>query len=196
MSRRQSKDPLERYYTPWWVVRLCVDRVLPMVLGANPKSILEPCAGSGAFLMQLKNKFPQALIHANDIESFVYYDCDIGSCSDFLTNKTFDLPLSKFSLVVGNPPFSRAVEFVNRALDIGAENVVFLLRQTIEGSKERVEFWRTNKPAYIYSIPDRITFKGKGSDSAYHNFYVWKKGFKEETIFRFLPHTPLRERKG
>ena len=85
-SKGRDKVAIEgdQYYTPPWIVRQCVKIVLPTIIrrsailnkvmpvdGVTYRTILEPSAGGGAFLEQLRPAFPGSIIHGIDINRTV-----------------------------------------------------------------------------------------------------------------------------
>lgn len=193
-----SRIEHDRYFTPQWVVKHCIDTILPVVTKHWPKSILEPGCGDGAFIPQLRKKYPDVYIHANDIinPKEDLHCADIITARNFLTDKIFEK--GRFDFIIGNPPFNMAMDFIKKSLSMDAKVVIYLLRQTITGSRERSFFWKENRPSHIFNIPDRISFLNaeKGADSAYHQFFVWtNQRVKHVTEFFFLSHVPVGKRK-
>jgi len=78
-------------------------------------------------------------------------------------------------IIITNPPFSLAVEFIETALyDVSDSGLVMMLLQTgIEGSKQRREFWEKFPPVMRYVIRPRPGFVKGGNDSREYAFYVW-----------------------
>jgi hypothetical protein len=102
---------------------------------------------------------------------------------DFLTHQF----ATRYDLVVGNPPFHHAQEFVEKAL-IVAQNVVFLLRLGFLASKRRYEFWRRNRPARVFVLPKRPSFSGDGGVDRYdYCFAGWRCGMQPRTQLHWLP---------
>jgi hypothetical protein len=64
--------------------------------------------------------------------------------------------LIQYPVLITNPPFSLAMEFLRKGLEI-AEIVVLLLRSNFLGSQERAPFFREHMPDR-YQLPNRPTF--------------------------------------
>lgn len=191
----------DRYYTPPWCVRQCMDYVLPSAMDfESPKTILEPGAGGGAFVMSLRETYPDAIIHANDIDPTAgpWKGAEESLHDDFL--KWGVTPLdsgARYDLAVGNPPFTYAMEFVKKALDT-ANVVVYILRQGFMSSDKRCAFLRDEfPPSYVHIVPHRPSFTADGgTDSADYAWITWqRKRSLGKTIIRWLPSVPLEERK-
>lgn len=97
----------------------------------------------------------------------------------------------EFDLVISNPPFSLAREFVEHSLEntVKGGYVVFLLRLNILGSQRRHEWWQDRIPFAIYVHSKRPRFFGGGSDATEYAHFVWKKGYINPlyTVLRVIP---------
>jgi len=161
--KRRTRDPLDRYYTPNYVVEQAMDIVLPAVVPRPPQGILDPGAGDGAFLRQLARKYPKSWIVGADIDPDVgpWDECANESYeADFLVS---DWPQVfgdvRIDLVIGNPPYGRAMEFIEAALEI-TDTVVYLLRVDFLCSAGRAEFFLEHKPSHVFLLPNRPPFTG------------------------------------
>jgi len=114
-------NDLDQFYTKIDVAKQCLD-VLEQNVVMDNCFILEPSAGTGAFLKYLK---------------YDYYACDIEpkgeniECKDFLKDDIFDkLPKDKHIIVLGNPPFGKrsklALEFIEKAFTY-SDTIGFIL---------------------------------------------------------------------
>ena len=93
----------------------------------NPKTILEPAAGQGHISKVLEELFPNAEIESTDLIDRGY---GLGGVN-FLEKDYKD---KKYDLVITNPPFKYAKEFVRKALSISNDKVIcFLKIQFLEG---------------------------------------------------------------
>jgi len=126
------------YPTPKWLVQAIISRL------AVPHSILEPACGDGVIVDVLKESFPLATICASDIVTG----------DDFL--KT--VPNPTFDLIITNPPFSLAQQFVDRAM-LWRRNeesqVAMLLRLNFLGARKRAAWWRSRPMPAVYVSPRR-----------------------------------------
>lgn len=182
--------PNDAYFTPDWLVGLCVGHVLPTLLRQKlPGRVLDPGAGEGAFIRQLRTAYPAANVTAIDIVAYPW-QADTCVTADFL-GATFDAP---FDLVVGNPPFSLALSFITKSLSL-SENVCFLLRQGFLASAKRAAFFREHRPLSVHIVPNRPVFYGESSDKADYCFICWRRGFRGTTQMHWLPTLPDKQRK-
>lgn len=99
--------------------------------------------------------------------------------------------------IVTNPPYKYATEFIYKALSLirdGDKVAMFLKVQFMEG-KERKRLFTEFQPKVIYVSSSRIMCaknaefekmrEGGGSAVAYA-WYVWEKGYKGDTIVRWI----------
>lgn len=99
--------------------------------------------------------------------------------------------------VITNPPYKYAVDFVYKAMNIindGNKVAMFLKVQFLEG-KSRKELFKKYPPKIVYVSSSRIMcakngdFKkmqeGGGSAVAYA-WYIWEKGYKGDTIIKWI----------
>jgi len=180
------------HYTPAWVTQLA----LTAGIFGRPRVgevWLEPSAGRGAILRVVRSEHPALTLHAVEIEDHreeLLVSASSATIGNFLGMEPYEV-----SLVVGNPPFSRALEFIHHSLKF-APRVVFLLRLGFLESAERASWFRVCCPD-VAVIPDRISFDGEGSDkSAYAWFTFYRDANRNQGTLRILPTAPLsiRER--
>lgn len=101
--------------------------------------------------------------------------------------------------IITNPPYIYAKEFVLKALQIIPEGrkVAFLLRMQFLESKGRKHLFTDFPPTCLYVSSSRIVcalngdFDGlikdkKGSGAVAYCWYVWQKGFKGNTIIKWI----------
>jgi len=204
VSRKNVKKaslPHDQYYTPAWVVRQCCDIVLPT---AQPRTthILEPSAGHGVFVRALRERYPDAVIHANDVDAIhhdVNHMCFEGANATYNQNfLDFQPPEGlRYGLCVGNPPYTMAMQFVEHALTI-SECVVFLLRQGFLSSAKRNAFFRNQPPTHIFQLAHRPSFTGdRQTDFADYCFVVWDvRRTPRVSKLHWLPTVPDRMRRA
>lgn len=99
--------------------------------------------------------------------------------------------------IITNPPYKFALDFVYKALQIvpdGKKVCMFLKIQFLEG-KARRELFRSHPPKVVYVSSSRLlcapngdfehATKNGGSAVAYA-WFVWEKGFKGDTIVKWI----------
>lgn len=156
------------------------------------KRVLDPCAGGNTKEVQweykpgvvltvpptkptyptvLREFFPGVQVATMDVR----YDAPVYFHDDFL-RACMD---SGADLVISNPPFALALEFIQRALEIARPGawVVMLLRLNFFGSQKRKPFFEQHMPERVYIHNKRMSFTPDGkADSVEYMHAVWRKG--------------------
>lgn len=150
------------YPTPPWPVRL--------ILGELPcaRVVLDPCAGDGAILRVARDAWGCEAIG---------YDVDPER---LWGNPPIDaLALDRWheaDLILTNPPFRLAREFVDRALAEAAPRratVAMLLRLAFLASKGRAALHQ-DRPSDVYVLGERPSFTKDGATDRYdYAWFVW-----------------------
>lgn len=157
--------------------------------------VLEPCVGQGHIIDTVKNfynKTKELRITTIDLIDRGYPNTII---TDFLTWK----PDKGYDLIITNPPYSLAKEFVEKGMEclkIGGIMAMFLKIQFLEGAK-REELFDKYPPKYIYVFRNRMATWNNGqpkdpktdkkwATTMCHAWFVWEKGSTSEPIVRWL----------
>lgn len=167
-------DGADYFPTPPWVVWRLLDRHPEALTPHRAISALEPCAGDGSIVRAVDEHLRRTdrfLPDWTTVELRKGATPDLGT-EHFEADYRTWVPPRWFQLVITNPPFALAESILRRALTQG-DVVAFLLRVGFLGSSDRVPFWREFPDFGMRVVPDRISFDGKGSDSAYCAWFVW-----------------------
>lgn len=99
--------------------------------------------------------------------------------------------------IITNPPYKYAVDFIYKALQVindGHKIAMFLKVQFLEG-KERKKLFTKFPPKVIYVSSSRILcaknaeferMKQGGGSAVAYAWYVWEKGYKGDTIIKWI----------
>ena len=118
-------------------------------------------------------------------------DRGFGYVQDFLSCPT--PPLPGFDIIT-NPPYSKAQEFVEHALDIiedGRKVAMFLKIQFLEGKARRALFDKY-PPKVVYVSSSRLVcamngdFEKHRAKAICYAWFVWEKGYKDDTVIRWI----------
>lgn len=145
-------------------------------------NILEPSAGNGKFIKVLKERERERFITAvelrNEEESTLKQYSNEVVITDFLTWK----PNNTYKTIIGNPPYSLAMEFITHCFEISDKNtdIIMLLRTSFLESKKRYNFWQQHPVNGLYVLSQRPSFTGKGTDATSYSFFVWNNSGKQE----------------
>jgi hypothetical protein len=195
-NRGYDRHVADYYVTPQKPIKEFLSLFLYDEDIARPDRIkwLDPCCGVDkdnypSYMTVIKREFEPREIVGIDIRPDAVCDYNM----DFLTYnpKEEDKP----DIIISNPPFYLAKQFIEHALEIVNEGgyVIMLLRLNFFGSQDRKEFFDSNMPKYCYihhkrinfipnSIKEQLKAEGKkvpSGDSIEYAHFVWQKGYSE-----------------
>lgn len=99
--------------------------------------------------------------------------------------------------ILTNPPYKYATEFIlhaMRLLPMGGVCAMFLKTAFLEGRRRRDELYRVMPPRYIFQFSERMVCAPNGDfkkmekvgSAVAYAWFVWEKGFKGDTIIRWI----------
>jgi hypothetical protein len=90
-------------------------------------------------------------------------------------------PTVSYDMVVSNPPFALALDFVAAAIEDAKDGgfVIMLLRLNFFASITRRYYLQQNMPKYCVVHANRPKFNGR-SDSCEYAHFVWQKGYNPD----------------
>jgi hypothetical protein len=162
---------VDQHYTPAALAKAIVDRVIRYGDLRNGDTVCDPGSGQGAFTdAVISSGLSDTSVTPVDNDPSAI-DCRFG---DFLTLNVG----TGYNLVIGNPPYSLAEQFVYRAMSIidARGTVAFLLTLQFLGSVSRREFFSICPPSTIDVIRPRPSFALDGATDA-----------REYALFRWCP---------
>ncbi len=190
---KENAIKFEHYETPAWAIKSILD--IEPILTAD---VIDPCTGTGILARE-------ALARGHSVYCIDIHDWGFDypvSIDDYLT---FEALYPKSFSVLMNPPFSKATEFVEKALWDGAEKVLCFQRFSWWESARRRKFWEKNPPSKVYICGDRascwrhdipqveregykdpITGKKRGGTSTAHAWFIWDKKHSGPTQLKHI----------
>ena len=154
--------------------------------------ILEPSAGNGNIIQALRNRGYKNRIDAIELRDSEYDNlkdlADNIEITDFLD---LDPWHSRYNVIIGNPPYSLAQEFIDKSLELLAPGgrLIFLLRTNFLESKKRFEWWQDKTPTGLYVLSKRPSFTGKGTDATSYSWFIWEKS---RIVNEFIRYQEIR----
>lgn len=177
-----ERRPHDFYATPSDVIELFLQNFDLSLFG---KEVLEPSAGNGNIITAVKVHYPDKKITAvelrgEELENLEKVHSDTIIIDNFLS-RNFN---QKYDIIIGNPPFSDALGFVEKSLTLLKENgvLIFLLKTSFLESKARHQFWQDNPLTGLYTLSKRPSFTGKGTDQASYSWFVWCPSYDNQEI--------------
>ncbi len=146
-------------------------------------NMLEPCAGNGSFIKAIRqagydNHITSIEIFEQQYNNLLQYDNNEVLITDFLEWE----PNKKYKTIITNPPYSLAMEFLNKSFEIAEEGteIIMLLRLAFLEGKKRYNFWQKHPVNKLYALSSRPSFTGKGTDATAYGFFVWDGSNKQD----------------
>ena len=137
-------------------------------------TVLDPACGEGNLHRALlDNGFLRGNLYGIEIDEALAEKnshAAVIECSDAL-----QVGWPKRGMIFMNPPYSHAMEFVERAMDDAKNHgtiVVALLRLSFLGSQKRASFHQEH-PAHVIVLKKRMKFVGNATDTTDHAVFVW-----------------------
>lgn len=168
---------------------IAIDKLFGSSIGQNIPDVIWECAcGNGCLSERMKEL--GCKVYSSDI-----VDRGYGEVQDFLKADT--LPEGCKSIIT-NPPYKYAMEFVKHSLALLPENgwrIMFLKTTFLEGQKRWEELFSIAPPKYILQFSKRVLcaknaefqrMRDGGGSAVAYAWYVWQKGYKGDTILRWI----------
>ncbi len=195
-SERNEKD---NYPTPQPTAQAICERL--KILHPHPYELMEPSAGSGAFVKEARKLWPDKKIRAIEIRKEEEENLQASGATEvYIDSFELWLPghdLAPGQLFLGNPPFSIAETHVGIALQYLHEGdwVAFLLKMNFFGSHKRVKgIWTKGQLKHLIPVVPRPSFKTTekaSNDTNEYGVFIWEVGWWGPTTI--LPHIIWRE---
>lgn len=170
-NRKSRRKKYDYYVTPIDDIQLFLKHFKKETgIKLGDIDILDPCAW-------WDENHPMSYPVALNVDNVITIDIREDSRADVIDNY-FEYSVWKFNLVISNPPFNQAIEFIKKWLEDCKEwgYVVMLLRLNFFGSKKRFKFFQGNMPKYCFIHHKRMSFTPDGkTDSIEYAHFVWKK---------------------
>lgn len=176
-GRLADRSPHDYYVTPENDVRMFLSEFLLNENIDRPDNLawVDPCAGGDEH---------RGMAYADVIEKefapmLDTYDIREDSRAEHKLNYLAANDLSEADIVISNPPFNLAEDFLRKALTqvVDGGYVCLLLRLNFFGSHDRKALFAEHMPDSVYIHPDRISFTlDNKADSIEYAHFVWKKG--------------------
>lgn len=141
-----------------------------------PGPVLEPACGDGSMVRELEAAGYRVI--ASDINPR-----GVGKTIDFLGLKG---RLAANVSIVTNPPFTLAVSFIEKAMELGASKLCLVLKSTFWHAANRNPLWRRHQPARIYPLLWRPDFLGLGRPTMEVAWHVWDCEHVGATVYQPL----------
>lgn len=194
----QVKQPFELYATPQPLVNYAINRFAPK----ESRKILDLGSNDGRW-------GEAAALHVDRVDMLCGVDIrPLAKRKPFTHWLTLDygLPMLRrlemqgmtFGLVVSNPPFSLAENFIRAAWDMllpGGVMIFLLPLSFLASEKRRCGLWLDLPPLGVYQLNPRVNYEGHGNGQPRIDaLYVWRKdqNGQPDGVAGLLPVEPVR----
>jgi hypothetical protein len=151
-SETNTRLPLDAYDTPTSVIEALI-RVEGSNWGSGP--IWDPCSGNGNILRALHGRESRG--------------DDINRGADFLNTTE-----AYARIIVTNPPYRYASEFIRHAHNLGIEYHAWLLKADFLNAQRAIKLIDAiGYPARIWALTERPDFLGQGAPTMNCSWYVF-----------------------
>lgn len=190
MANNEKREKDDFYPTPEALIRDTLRR-LTSLINFSPRRILDPGCGNGPWGKVARDFWPDAHIIGIDIYPGSNSAYDKILHADFLQTDG----LSDFDMVIGNPPYKFAEEFVRKSLASIREHglLIQLLRAAFYHGKRRANNLYQEYPLWHYwPLAQRPSFIPLGMAKAGHTehaeyaIFAWMKGYLGSTTADIL----------
>jgi hypothetical protein len=149
---RAKRNYFDTYQTP----KEAITVFLPKLTIKKTSSAFEPCLG---------NKHIASLL-----PSATLYYCELEEGVSYLSGKSFPV----VDLIITNPPYTYAQEFLTVSLKHCLGVVAYLLRINFLGTQKRRFWWQDKLPSHLYVLSNRPSFTATGgTDATEYAWFVW-----------------------
>ena len=174
-NRGGARKAYDFYTTPPETVRALLDNFDGISSGDR---ILEPSAGNGQIIRVLREYGYDNRIDA--VELRPEEQATLETLADSVTiGSFFDYdPGLGYDVIIGNPPYSMALEFINKSLELLHPGglLIFLLRTNFLESEKRFRWWQEHLISGLYTLHKHPSFTGHGTDATSYSWFVWERG--------------------
>lgn len=141
------------------------------------RAVWEPACGDGAISREIEAAGLRVI--STDLHDYGYGTPQV----DFLGTAC---SRARGSVIITNPPFKLAAEFITHAHLIGTQYLALLLKSTYWHAAGRYNLWRAHTPAAIYPLTWRPDFIGAGRPTMEVMWCIWRHHCPP-TIYQPLP---------
>ena len=188
-KKLKKRDEYDYYPTP---IGLCRQALTILPSSFYPFSVFDPGCGNGVWGEAVRELYRTCFIGGIELRkveinpAFNYLFAE----QDYLEDYWNPWERPQYDLIIGNPPYKLAENFIDRSLELVNDNgnILFLFRLAfLESLKRYNKYWTQNKPVKVAVLVNRISFTGdKKSDDTAYALYLFKKNNIENTELTWL----------
>lgn len=172
-----KRDTQDKFYTKYSVVKLCIMSVEKYLnINANEDLIIEPSAGNGSFIKQIKKI----------CNNYKFYDIEPNNgeiCKQDYLKLDYDEFKNNYKKIhiIGNPPFGRqsssAIKFIKKSCDF-CDTISFILPKSFKKESMQKHFQQNFHLIYQEDLPEKSFLVNEIEHDVPCIFQIWKKKTK------------------
>lgn len=208
-ARKSPPNELDYFPTPPWATRALCELVLPEFgLTLDDATVWEPACGEGDMALVLEEYAWRVVVSdvfdygcatragKQHVGSFIGEGLDVmetpGKARGVSAAARTAAKQKSLDWIISNPPFSKAEEFVQRALNDARHCAMLLRSNWIEGQTRYEEIFRDHPPIVIAQFAERVPmhqgeWKPNGSTMTSYSWFVWRRGSRARTSMFWIP---------
>lgn len=179
-----KRNNFDFYPTPYGV---CVAALAQLPPDLTPKRILDPGAGTGVWGRAARARWPDASITGIEIRETPMPDAyNVWTINSF---QTWQAPEDKYDLILGNPPFKVAEEFIRKCMTLLTPRGVLqiLLRLSfLDGQDRGARLFKDYPLSAVIVVSKRINFTDGDNNPHNYAMYQWREGHAGDSILRWM----------
>jgi predicted RNA methylase len=181
-----KRNTLDKFYTKSDIVIQCINSVKKYINITNNDLIIEPSAGNGAFISQIKMLSNNVICY--DIEP----ENDNIIKQDFLELNHNKIKTNYKKIhIIGNPPFGRqsclAIKFIKKCCCF-ANSISFILPKSFKKESMKKHFLKNYHLVFEMDLPDNSFTVNKIESNVPCVFQIWKyKKIERDVINKIEP---------
>ena len=139
-NRSKVRKLYDFYSTPYDCIKTLLNNIDLTEYGND---VLEPSAGNGNICKEFKEYYPNKKLTAVELREEEYNNLCQLNIDDVIIDSYYNIRY-EFDIIIGNPPYSEAQEFIEHSFELLKENgiLIFLLRTNFLESKKDLNFGR------------------------------------------------------
>jgi hypothetical protein len=174
-----KRDTIDKFYTKLEVVKLCFTFISEKLEIAINDIIIEPSAGNGAFIEEIKKI-------SNNYE---FYDLEPENNEiiklDYLLYNYSKLSKENKIHIIGNPPFGRqsslAIKFIRKSCEF-CDTISFILPRSFKKDSLKMKFPLNFHLKFEIDLPDNSFLLDSNEYNVPCIFQIWEKKDYNRTI--------------
>lgn len=192
-----NRDTIDKYYTKNTVVDFCIELIKQHIEISKNDLIIEPSAGNGAFIENIKLLSDNYLFFDIEPENDLIIKQDFLSYNLTTKQKQILKPLSKIH-IIGNPPFGRqsstAIKFIKKSAEF-ADTISFILPKSFKKQSVKDKLPLNFHLKYEIDVPNNGFLVNGIEHDVPCVFQIWEKSLiqnrakstkLEPTFYKFV----------